>query len=513
VTVIPFKPNKTTKAKRALAAKAALDRLRRLGKGGPVAVDSYAGLANRFGWDRKKTWQQVARWEEAGKVTTEKAGNELKSIQVLPDTAKGKGAGVAKPPRPQKTASRRAKGVLKTDLGGVLKMPSRGIPESVLKGVLNSDAARDRIPEASQSSKEKIEHKKSNTYDNHHAVTMMPETPACDPENTSVESTQKTEPEASPTTPTGALVSGIPQPHFKGIIMGIFSRKPQPESAVEPPAGSAETREAPAEYGYGGYAVPAAVAYPAPALHAEKPQWKFSPHRSPAKLPGEQLLEPVATPHRRPAGKRSYALTLVAYALFALGVGIVYWGARTTLSGDWLDMAIPIAISVTVEAALFFLPARFVDSRVQPMRRLAALGIFGFFLTFAAMNALKVASLTIADQGAARGDRQTVGTQAADRRLDAARAERDRSCRAGQGRSQACRSAQDDVAKLERAQTTASAVVQAGARPENADFSAMVSWVTRGALQPGARDFDMLMLLLRTLLPLLGGVVLAVARP
>jgi hypothetical protein len=146
------------------------------------------------------------------------------------------------------------------------------------------------------------------------------------------------------------------------------------------------------------------------------------------------------------------------------------------------------------------------------MRRLAALGIFGFFLTFAAMNALKV-SLTIADQGAARGERQTVGVQAADRRLDTARTERDRACRAGQGKSQACKSAQDDVVKLERAQVTASAVVQAGARPENSDFAMLVAWATRGALQPGARDFDMLMLLLRTLLPLLGGIVLAVARP
>jgi hypothetical protein len=184
------------------------------------------------------------------------------------------------------------------------------------------------------------------------------------------------------------------------------------------------------------------------------------------------------------------------------------------MSGDWLDMAVPTGISVVVEAALFFLPARFVDSRVQPMRRLAALVIFGFFLTFAAMNALKVASLTIADQASARGDRQTVGVQAADRRLDTARAERDRACRAGQGRSAACKASQDDVAKLEQAQTTATMRVSAQAKPENADFSALVSsWVTRGAVQPGSRDFDMMMLLLRTLLPLLGGVVLAVARP
>jgi hypothetical protein len=49
--------------------------------------------------------------------------------------------------------------------------------------------------------------------------------------------------------------------------------------------------------------------------------------------------------------------------------------------------------------------------------------------------------------------------------------------------------------------------------PENTDFSALVAWVTWGRLQPGARDFEMMLLLLRTLLPLLGGVALAVARP
>jgi hypothetical protein len=252
------------------------------------------------------------------------------------------------------------------------------------------------------------------------------------------------------------------------------------------------------------------TAYSVPAPHDSRLNWHIRPREEQTVLPPALAAEqPVA----KPQGKRSYALTLVAYALFSLGAGIVYWGARSSMSGDWLDMAVPIGISVVVEAALFFLPARFVDSRVQPMRRLAALAIFGFFLTFAAMNALKVASLTIADQASARGDRQTVGVQTADRRLDTARAERDRACRAGQGRSAACKASQDDVAKLEQAQTSATMRVTAQAKPENADFSALVSWVTRGAVQPGARDFDMVMLLLRTLLPLLGGVVLAVARP
>jgi hypothetical protein len=37
-----------------------------------------------------------------------------------------------------------------------------------------------------------------------------------------------------------------------------------------------------------------------------------------------------------------------------------------------------------------------------------------------------------------------------------------------------------------------------------------MTWVTRGAVQPGARDFEMIWLLFRTLLPQIGGLVLMV---
>jgi hypothetical protein len=74
------------------------------------------------------------------------------------------------------------------------------------------------------------------------------------------------------------------------------------------------------------------------------------------------------------------------------------------------------------------------------------------------------------------------------------------------------KSAQADVAKLEQAQTGATAKVAAQARPENADFSALTIWVTRGAVQPGANDFTMIWLLFRTILPQIGGLVLMLAR-
>jgi hypothetical protein len=48
--------------------------------------------------------------------------------------------------------------------------------------------------------------------------------------------------------------------------------------------------------------------------------------------------------------------------------------------------------------------------------------------------------------------------------------------------------------------------------PENTDFSALVTWMTFGTVQPGARDFEMLMLLLRTILPQIGGLILVARR-
>jgi hypothetical protein len=46
------------------------------------------------------------------------------------------------------------------------------------------------------------------------------------------------------------------------------------------------------------------------------------------------------------------------------------------------------------------------------------------------------------------------------------------------------------VGKLE--QTASTSRVAATARPENTDFSALTTWVTRGAIQPGANDLSMI---------------------
>jgi hypothetical protein len=75
----------------------------------------------------------------------------------------------------------------------------------------------------------------------------------------------------------------------------------------------------------------------------------------------------------------------------------------------------------------------------------------------------------------------------------------------------ACKTRLAEVAKVEADQVHATAKVAAQARPESGDFARLVTWMSRGAIQPGADDFTMLWLLFRTFLPQVGGLVLMLA--
>jgi hypothetical protein len=122
-----------------------------------------------------------------------------------------------------------------------------------------------------------------------------------------------------------------------------------------------------------------------------------------------------------------------------------------------------------------------------------------------------MASIIAADQATARADRQTEGVRTADHALDVARTKRDEACGPGHGKSVACKVRQTEVAKVEAIQTQATATVVAQSKPESTDFAKLVTWVSRGAIQPGADDFAMLRLLFRTFLPQVGGLVLMLA--
>jgi hypothetical protein len=173
-------------------------------------------------------------------------------------------------------------------------------------------------------------------------------------------------------------------------------------------------------------------------------------------------------------------------------------------------MALPAALGVLAEAVVFFLPAWALTLPIG--RQVLAWALFVFISVFALTNSLRMASITVADQATARADRQTDGVRAADHALDVGRAKRDEACGPGHGKSVACKVRQAEVAKLEADQTQATAMVAAQARPESSDFAKLMTWVSRGAIQPGVDDFAMLWLLFRTFLPQVGGLVLMLGQ-
>ncbi len=219
-------------------------------------------------------------------------------------------------------------------------------------------------------------------------------------------------------------------------------------------------------------------------------------------------IKPSVTVRNSERHGASWSLVLLAYGFFLLGIAINIWNAWS--AGNIADTALPAAMGVLAEGVVFFLPARAIT--LPAGRRALAFALLLFVSAFALTNSLRMASIIAADQTAARADRQTVGVQTADHALDAASAERDKACAKGQGKSVACMSRQAEVTKLEASHTQAVGRVAARAKPEATDFAGLVTWVSMGAVQPGARDFDMLWLLFRTFLPQIGGLVLMLAR-
>jgi hypothetical protein len=223
-------------------------------------------------------------------------------------------------------------------------------------------------------------------------------------------------------------------------------------------------------------------------------------HVTPPETPAEHHVTP-------PVPCASQPLVALAYGFFGLGIGINIWNAS---GGNFTDVVLPATMGVLAEGVMFFLPAWAMG---LPMaRRMLALALLMLLVVpFALINSLRMASIISADQSMIRADRQTLGTESAESKLDKAQAARDQACGKGLGKTVACQSRQSEVTKLEGKQTQATAKVAVQAKPEAGDFTKLVKWVTFGHLEPKADDFDVLWLLLRMLLPQIGGVVLMLA--
>jgi hypothetical protein len=315
-------------------------------------------------------------------------------------------------------------------------------------------------------------------------------------------------------------------------LMSVFSRsKKPPAPAAETPPDAGQNAP-PDQAGEGAqpstYGSPVSVSYGQMKLHAEKPNWKFVPHRPPTEQPPEPAAERLrwrilgrssrAIERKEGVGtvtvmppprkiRRSYMLCLIGIGFLALSISINIWNARS-YNGDPWDMAIPASLGILCELALFYLPSHLpnVGWGYKFLIVIALAGVTAYALT----NSLKMSSILAADQAQARADRQTAGVQTAAKALADARAARATSCRRKEDKSKACTAALADVEKLEKAQAKVTTEVALAARPENTDFSNLVSWLSGGNVRPGANDFSMLWLFLRTVLPQIGGLIFMV---
>jgi hypothetical protein len=131
---------------------------------------------------------------------------------------------------------------------------------------------------------------------------------------------------------------------------------------------------------------------------------------------------------------------------------------------------------------------------------------------FAVTNSLRMASITTVDATQARAERTTITTTQAKSDLDRALERQSRDCGPGLAKSKSCALAQAGVAQAQGDRRAAAESVRSTARPESADFARLVEWASFGALHVTESAYDMLWLLLRTLVPQLGGLVLLLAR-
>jgi hypothetical protein len=501
---------KKPRSKKPPAPRALLTKLRRLTKNGPVTVNSYPDLAERLKYDRGKLWEHVQNWERTGQVITEKDGKRLTSIHAPPDTSRGAGTGVTKPPRQKSPRKKAMKSVPKSDGDGVPISDVADVPETVAvrvrkrasDDVLKSGAPDIPIADGAASRLFEIDPNKSTTYRDHPAETIPPEdTPSTTPP--SAENTSATKAEIPPPPPLSNTTTGD---HSVGLF-SLFSsaKKAPPKPTTEAPPRAPEPA---ADVPTG--SVPQKVEASVPKPYTERPTWRIwrRPGRA-VERPSEPkpAIVTVMPPRRR--APWSFPLWIIAYAFLGLSLWINVWNARNS-SGDWIDMIIPAGTGILTELAMFFLPARIM---VVPWpRKFLGAGLLSIAIAFALYNSLRSTSLLETDQAMGRGDRQTVGVQAANSALERARTQRAVACRRGQDKTKACRDAEDDVKKEETKQIKAITAVASTSKPVDADFSALVTWASRGAVQPGPHDFTMFWLLFRTVLPQVGGLILVMSR-
>jgi hypothetical protein len=196
------------------------------------------------------------------------------------------------------------------------------------------------------------------------------------------------------------------------------------------------------------------------------------------------------------------ALMTTAFALAATGLAINAHFARSLGSTEfagWLFLAIGVASDV----AAFVLPTWALS--LPRWRSMLAWALWSVTFAFALIASVGFASLNITDVAIARASQTTPAIEDARRALEDAKLARDRECI--RIRRPMCQHREDEVITAQRRLDAEHAKIVAD--PQAEGTVRLVAWLTRGHL---GVDPAMVRLVLLTVLPQLGGLLLMVAR-
>lgn len=228
----------------------------------------------------------------------------------------------------------------------------------------------------------------------------------------------------------------------------------------------------------------------------------------------QQLVPAASKPIPRvvvstPLARSNIPLKVLSYSLFLVTLCI---NASFVFDrGGTLEARLVMSLlGIILEAMLFFLPTQ--ASNLWNGRRWL-MSVFAsilclFLFAFAFLASLGFASQNLTEVTTARSERITPAVSDAQRRLEALTASKKDECTK---RGDRCRQLERDEQTALEGLRQARDAVSATADPQTASAAKLVAWVTVGRFHPSADDFGMLRLLLLTLLPQLGGLVLMVS--
>lgn len=220
-------------------------------------------------------------------------------------------------------------------------------------------------------------------------------------------------------------------------------------------------------------------------------------------------VAPVTKPSRRPMA--AHLLGVAALGLGGVALCMNAWFARSLGSSEtsgWLFLAIGVAADLVALATPTM--AALAWQRRQRATAAVGWGIWSMTFAFAVMSGIGFAALNISDVTASRASRVTPAVTVARDALADAMASRDKECRGGVGKF--CREREAAVADRRAALDGAMATVAQSRDPQTDAAIRLVAWISHGMVQPTENDFAMLRLILLSLLPQIGGVLLMLRR-